>query len=79
MVENADDPSKVIIFYGVNDCVPRMIVVDKAEIIQMLFDVEARWNRDNGDWVTDTYLCVNKYKYWRTMTDTYLYVTRYKC
>ena len=42
MVENADDPSKVIIFYGVNDCVPRMIVVDKAEIIQMLFDVEAR-------------------------------------
>jgi hypothetical protein len=38
MVEKADDPSKVIISYGINDCVPRMIVVDKAEIIQMLFD-----------------------------------------
>jgi hypothetical protein len=42
MIEKADDPSKVIISYGVNDCVPRMIVVDKAEIIQMLFGVEAR-------------------------------------
>jgi hypothetical protein len=38
----ADDPSKVVISYGVNDCVPRMIVVDKAEIIVMLFDVQER-------------------------------------
>jgi hypothetical protein len=42
MVEKADDPSKVIISYGINDCVPRMVVVNKAEIIQMLFDVQAR-------------------------------------
>jgi hypothetical protein len=42
MIEKADDPSKVIISYGINDCVPRMIVVDKAEIIQMLFDVQTR-------------------------------------
>jgi hypothetical protein len=42
MVEKADDTSKVIISYGVNDCVPRMIVVDKAEIIVMLFDVQER-------------------------------------
>ena len=37
MVEKADDPSKVIIAYGVNDCVPRMTVIDKADIVRLLF------------------------------------------
>lgn len=42
MVEKADDSSKVIISYGINDCVPRMVVMDKIEIIQILFNVQAR-------------------------------------
>lgn len=42
MVEKADDASKLIIAYGVNDCVPRMVVVGKAEIIQMLFSPQER-------------------------------------
>ncbi len=50
MVEKADDPSKVIISYGINDCVPRMIVVDNAEIIQMLFDVQGRLPPSRNDY-----------------------------
>jgi hypothetical protein len=42
MVEMADDSSKMIISYGINDCLPRMVVVEKAEIIQKMFDVGAR-------------------------------------
>jgi hypothetical protein len=37
MVEKADDKSKLIIAYGVNDCVPRMVVIDKADVLRMLF------------------------------------------
>jgi hypothetical protein len=37
MVEKADDPTKVIVAYGVNDCVPRMVTIDKSDILRMLF------------------------------------------
>ena len=37
MVEKADDPSKVIVTYGINDCVPRMVVISKLSISEMLF------------------------------------------
>jgi hypothetical protein len=37
MVEKANDASKVVIAYGVQDCVPRFIDVDKENILQMLF------------------------------------------
>jgi hypothetical protein len=36
-VEKADDPSRIIIAYGVNDCAPRFVEVEKTEIQQMLF------------------------------------------
>jgi hypothetical protein len=42
MIEKVDDPSKVILSYGINDCVPRMVVIAKTEIMQMLFDANAR-------------------------------------
>lgn len=34
--ETSNDPSKAIIGYGINDCYPRIIVVDKLEIAQKL-------------------------------------------
>jgi hypothetical protein len=37
IVEDALDNSKVIIAYGVNDCASRMVKVEKAEILRMLF------------------------------------------
>ena len=37
MSEDAKDQSKVIIAYGVNDCTPRMVKLDKSEIVRMLF------------------------------------------
>ena len=37
MVEKADDPTKLIVAYGVNDCVPRMVVIDKSDVLRMLF------------------------------------------
>jgi hypothetical protein len=37
VVEAFDDPSKVIISYGMNDCAPRIVKVDKSELVQMLF------------------------------------------
>lgn len=37
MVEKTDDPTKLIVAYGVNDCVPRMVVIDKAEVLRLLF------------------------------------------
>ena len=40
MVEKADDPSKLIISYGLNDCTPRMIVVEKQDVLTMLFKPE---------------------------------------
>jgi hypothetical protein len=37
MVEKADDPTKLIVTYGINDCVPRMVVIDKSDVQRMLF------------------------------------------
>ena len=37
MVEKANDPSRVIIAYGVNDCTGRFVEVSKASIYDMLF------------------------------------------
>lgn len=36
-IEKADDESKAIISYGVNDCLPKIVVVDKSEIERLLF------------------------------------------
>jgi hypothetical protein len=37
MVEKFDDPSQIILAYGINDCVPRMVQVAKSDIVSMLF------------------------------------------
>ncbi|CAB9508196.1 Inherit from COG: Hemolysin-type calcium-binding [Seminavis robusta] len=37
MVEKADDPSRLIIAYGVNDCTSWFVEVSKAEVIDLLF------------------------------------------
>ena len=37
MVEKADDPSRMIVAYGVNDCVPRMIEISKDDVSRILF------------------------------------------
>lgn len=37
IVEKADDPSSVVIGYGINDCTARLIEVSKGEIARMLF------------------------------------------
>jgi hypothetical protein len=37
MTEKADDATKIIVAYGVNDCVPRMVIIDKADVHRMLF------------------------------------------
>jgi hypothetical protein len=37
MVEKANDPSRIIIAYGIQDCAPRFIEVEKVQILQMLF------------------------------------------
>ena len=44
MIEKADDPSKVIVTYGINDCVPRMIEWSKQDILHLLFQ-----SKRNGD------------------------------
>jgi hypothetical protein len=35
--EVVDDPTRVIIGYGINDCVPRFVQVDKADLVRLLF------------------------------------------
>jgi hypothetical protein len=37
MIEKANDPSKLIISYGVADCSARMIEVEKQNVVEMLF------------------------------------------
>jgi hypothetical protein len=37
MVEKADDPDQLIVAYGINDCVPRMVVIHKSEVRRLLF------------------------------------------
>jgi hypothetical protein len=38
MTEKAGDSSKLILSYGINDCVPRFVEVDKSEIVRLLFN-----------------------------------------
>lgn len=49
MVEKADDDTKVIIGYGVQDCTSWFVEVDKAEMISLLFEppVEDRMGSDS--------------------------------
>jgi hypothetical protein len=37
ITEKAGDPSKVIIGYGINDCISRFVEVDKSELVRLLF------------------------------------------
>jgi hypothetical protein len=38
MTEKAGDDSKVILGYGINDCVPRFVEIEKSEIRRLLFN-----------------------------------------
>jgi hypothetical protein len=44
MTEKAGDDSKVILSYGINDCVPRFVEIDKSEIVRLLFNPTADTN-----------------------------------
>lgn len=37
MVEAVDDPDTVVLGYGINDCIPRLIKVPKRDIVRLLF------------------------------------------
>jgi hypothetical protein len=37
ITETAHDSSKVILSYGINDCVSRFVEIDKSEIVRLLF------------------------------------------
>jgi hypothetical protein len=38
MVDKVDDPTrKLVISYGVNDCFSRFIIIDKTDVVRMLF------------------------------------------
>jgi hypothetical protein len=41
MTETSGDDSKVILSYGINDCVPRFVEIDKSEIVRLLFNPTA--------------------------------------
>jgi hypothetical protein len=41
MVEKADDPDQLIVAYGINDCVPRMVVIHKSDVHRLLFTPHA--------------------------------------
>ena len=38
LIDKAGDPSKVIIAYGVSDCLSRFVEMDKAEIANLLWN-----------------------------------------
>jgi hypothetical protein len=38
MTEKVGDDTKVIVGYGINDCVPRFVEIDKSEIGRLLFN-----------------------------------------
>lgn len=38
IIDKVGDHSKAIISYGINDCVPKIVEIDKAEIIRLLFE-----------------------------------------
>ncbi|GKY94992.1 hypothetical protein MPSEU_000463800 [Mayamaea pseudoterrestris] len=40
MLEKADDPSILVIGYGVNDCAPRIVQVEKEYVIRLLFPTD---------------------------------------
>lgn len=42
MTESATDPSKLVVAYGINDCLPRMVVIEKDEVLRMLFNPHSR-------------------------------------
>ena len=35
--EKDDAPDKTVVGYGLNDCTPRLVEVDKAEVVRLLF------------------------------------------
>ena len=37
IIDKADDDSRVIVPYGVNDCVPRFVEVSKQDLVLHLF------------------------------------------
>jgi hypothetical protein len=37
ITEKAGDATKVIIAYGINDCISRLVEVDKSELVRLLF------------------------------------------
>jgi hypothetical protein len=39
MIEAADDPTKLIVAYGLNDCTARIVEIDKSEITRILFEL----------------------------------------
>jgi hypothetical protein len=41
MTEKAGDNSKIILGYGINDCVPRFVEIEKSEITRLLFNPTA--------------------------------------
>ena len=59
IIDHGTDPMhKVIISYGINDCTPRMVVIDKVEIAKLLFygldDDATAAAADNDDHATAT-------------------------
>ena len=48
MVEKANDPTKLVVAYGVNDCVPRMVTIEKSDVLRMLFSPHETVNVNNG-------------------------------
>lgn len=43
ITEKVGDPSKLIIGYGINDCVSRFVEVDKSELVRLLFHPTGRF------------------------------------
>jgi hypothetical protein len=42
ITEKAGDPSKVIIGYGINDCISSFVEVDNSELVLLLFHPTGR-------------------------------------
>jgi hypothetical protein len=43
ITEKVGNPSKVIIGYGINDCISRFVEVDKSELVRLLFHPTGRF------------------------------------
>ncbi len=48
MTEKAGDDSKVIVGYGINDCVPRFVEINKSEIPRLLFNTTVGTNSSHA-------------------------------